>query len=440
MTASAHASWQDAYAEAAARLAGQAPAARLIFTGASACVDAIFRIDAGRLATLIAPRAASSEDDTRGAELLNRVLARITRGRGGELLTRWPAGPSWIHELLGQPERRQVGGTGPQASWALATVGARSVLALADRSAEQLAVIDPRAGVCTADAVVPAGALTPHGSPSKLPHCILEFTAGTSRDGVTVPRSSRIILRFGDEPIERDGHFLAMTPELAPSAGAGLVSGLNGPGDVNNAERDWLSALTGAWSRAGLPVIHHELAEFPTPRRLREAARLGMVTSLGLSLSELYMLTGGTGDPRRLARAVARQCGVRRVIVHADDWALAVHRDDPRHTEQVLLAGSAFAAARARTGRPAAILEPAPDAMYTADLPAGGPLGDGWRATCVPAPHLRRPAGTVGLGDTFVAGLLLAESLPAAQTHDTAENSAVSRTTRNDAPNRITQH
>ena len=32
----------------------------------------------------------------------------------------------------------------------------------------------------------------------------------------------------------------------------------------------------------------------------------------------------------------------------------------------------------------------------------------------MPAPHLRRPTGTVGLGDTFVAGLLLAESLPAA--------------------------
>jgi ADP-dependent phosphofructokinase/glucokinase len=344
-------------------------------------------------------------------------------GRGGELLTRWPAGPAWICALLGPPDRHQVGGTGPQASWALAAVGGRSVLALADRSPEQLAVIDPRIGLCADGAIVAAGSLTPSGQPTKLPHCILEFTAGTSHGDLILPRSSRIILRFGDEPIECDQQFLAMTPALAAAAGAGLVSGLNGLADDGSqndgTERDWLLALVRAWSDAGLPVIHHELAEFPTPRGLRAAAGLGPATSLGLSLSELFTLTGSRGDPRLLAREVAGLSGVGRVIVHADDWALAVHRDTPhqedgRHQQAVLLAGNAFAAARARAGQPAAALDPAAEASYTDDRPADGALGDGWRATCVPAPHLRRPTGTVGLGDTFVAGLLLAESLPLA--------------------------
>jgi ADP-dependent phosphofructokinase/glucokinase len=138
---------------------------------------------------------------------------------------------------------------------------------------------------------------------------------------------------------------------------------------------------------------------------------MGTVTSLGLSLSELFALTGSRGDPRLLARDVAGWSGARRVIVHADEWALAIHHGDERHQEQVLLAGNAFAAARARAGQPDANLDPARDASYTDDLPASGALGDGWHATCVPAPHLRRPTGTVGLGDTFVAGLLLAESL-----------------------------
>jgi ADP-dependent phosphofructokinase/glucokinase len=160
-----------------------------------------------------------------------------------------------------------------------------------------------------------------------------------------------------------------------------------------------------------LPVIHHELAEFPAPERLREAVAMGLATSLGMSLSELSMLTGTTGDPRLLARDVAVMARARRVIVHADDWALAVHRDDPGHTRDVLLAGNAFAAARARTGEPSSVLEPAPEASYTDRLPPGGPLGDGWQATSVPAPYLPRPAGTVGLGDTFVAGILLAESI-----------------------------
>ena len=61
-------------------------------------------------------------------ELVGRLLARIARGQGGELLTRWPDGPGWITALLGPPDAYQVGGTGPQASWALATVGAASVL------------------------------------------------------------------------------------------------------------------------------------------------------------------------------------------------------------------------------------------------------------------------------------------------------------------------
>jgi ADP-dependent phosphofructokinase/glucokinase len=421
------ASWRDAYVGVAEHLAGQASQARQVLTSTNACVDAIFGIDAERLGRLLArPAAASasaSADDVAGGELVDRVLSRIVAGRGGELLTRWPAGPAWICALLGPPDRHQVGGTGPQASWALAAVGAHSVLALADRSPRQLAVIDPRTGLCADGAIVAAGSLAPSGEPTKLPHCILEFTAGTSHGDLTLPRSSRIILRFGDEPIERDEQFLAMTPILAKAAGAGLVSGLNGlAGDGSQddtAERDWLLALVRAWSDAGLAVIHHELAEFTTPRGLRAAATMSPVTSLGLSLSELFTLTGSRGDPRLLAREVAALSGARRVIVHADDWALAVHRGtshqkDVRHTEEVLLAGNAFAAARARIGQPAASLDPAPDASYTDDRPADGALGDGWRATCVPAPHLRRPVGTVGLGDTFVAGLLLAESLPPA--------------------------
>ena len=342
---------------------------------------------------------------------MSRVLARITRGQDGELLTRWPDGPGWITAVLGTPDRYQLGGTGPQASWALATVGAASVLALADRSAEQLAVIDPRTGVCADGIVVSAGSLVASGAPTKLPHCILEFTAGTSCGMVAVPRSTRIILRFGDEPIERDEQFSHMAPALAAGAGAGLLSGLNSLPDNGNRDRRWLAALARSWSQAGLAVIHHELAEFPTLARLREAVRLGPVTSIGLSLSELFTLAGRQGDPRLLAQQVASQYGARRIIVHADHWALSVHRSDQEHQERLLLAGNAFAAARARIGQPTAVLDPAEEAIFTDDLPPSDVLNDGWRVTCVPAPHLSRPASTIGLGDTFTAGVLLAESL-----------------------------
>ena len=133
-----------------------------------------------------------------------------------------------------------------------------------------------------------------------------------------------------------------MAPALAAGAGAGLLSGLNSLPDDGDRDRQWLAALARSWSQAGLAVIHHELAEFPTLTRLREAAGLGLATSLGLSLTELYTLAGRRGDPRLLAQQVAGQCSARRVIVHADRWALAVHRSDPTHQERVLLAGNAL--------------------------------------------------------------------------------------------------
>jgi ADP-specific Phosphofructokinase/Glucokinase conserved region len=409
MTAAARMTWQETYDQVAERLSGQAEMARLIFTGTSACVDAIFRIDAGGLSRLFAQPGAESGP---GADLAARVLSRITQGRGGELVTRWPGGPAWVCGLLGQPDRYQVGGTGPQASWALAAIGARSVLALADRSAEQLAVVDPRTGVCAGGTIVAAGSLAPSGTPAKLPHCILEFTAGTRHAGMVIPRSSRIILRFGDEPIERDEQYRTMTTNLARTASAGLVSGLNGLCDGDRAGQAWTRELAGEWSAAGLAVVHHELGEFRSPQRLQEAAALGTATSLGMSLSELFMLAGSRGDPRLLAHEAALHYRVPRVIVHADDWALAVHRADPRHEAGVLLAANLVASARARAGQPAARLDPAAGASYTDDLPPGGTLTGGWRVTSVPAPYLPQPAGTIGLGDTFTAGLLLAESLP----------------------------
>jgi ADP-dependent phosphofructokinase/glucokinase len=367
-------------------------------------------MDAARLSRL-ATAARAGDGNGIGAELMDRVLTRISRGQGGEMLTRWPGGPGWIADVLGTPDQHQPGGTGPQASWTLATIGAASVLALADRSAEQLAVIDPRAGVCAGGTVVPAGSLAGSGAPTKLPHCILEFTAGTRFGTLTVPRSSRIILRFGDEPIERDEEFAHMASALASGAGAGLLSGFNSLPDDGDRDRQWLVALARSWSRAGLAVIHHELAEFPTLARLREAVGLRLATSLGLSLSELFTLAGRRGDPRLLAQQTAIQYGARRIVVHADHWALSVHRSDPKHQERVLLAGNVFAAARARNGQPAAVLDPAEEANYTDDLPPSDALDDGWQATCVPTPHLRRPASTIGLGDTFTAGALLAESL-----------------------------
>ena len=44
--------------------------------------------------------------------------------------------------------------------------------------------------------------------------------------------------------------------------------------------------------------------------------------------------------------------GLPEAVVHADHWALSVHRGDPGHEADVLVAGNTLAAARARAGAP----------------------------------------------------------------------------------------
>jgi ADP-dependent phosphofructokinase/glucokinase len=353
-------------------------------------VDAIFPVDTTGLLRLGTAVASPHPIARAVAEAL---LSRVASGRGGELLFRWNDGAEWVRQLLGEPARTQIGGTGPQASWALAEIGAPSVLALRDRSAQQLAVVDP------------------HGEPTKQPHCILEFTAGTPFVDTSVPRSTRIILRFGDEPIEQDENYFDLTPHLH-GVQAALISGMNSlrPDDVQ--AKSWLTELSTRWREAGVGVVHHEMAEYATLRHMDEAIDARIGTSIGLSLAELRTLAGSTSDPAHLAAALGERSAATRVIVHADQWSLAVYKAADAPPRRQLLIGNLLAAARAQSGQPVADLFVDAEAALTDDLPPSGPVTDGWAAISAPSLYLSRPATTIGLGDTFVAGVLLGDSLP----------------------------
>jgi ADP-dependent phosphofructokinase/glucokinase len=395
----------DGYAGTAEAVRAGAPRAAPLLAGFNTCVDQLHHLDGGALDAL---------GDVTGAlgALTGELLARISSGRDGEVFVPDPSLAPGLSALLGEPEKRQVGGTGAQAAWTLAKLAAPSVVALADRSAAQLSVLDPAIGLTVGSEVRAVRDVLPAGEMTKPPHFIVEYTAGTRWRGGTVPRSSRIIVRLACDGLEIDDAFAALGPI---SAGAGLVSGMNGLAADDITAHEWLTGVLARWREHGMPMVHLELAEYPRAGDLaRMLDRYGRyVHSLGLSLAELRDLHPGT-DPVRAARAVAEHYDLDRVCVHADEWSLAVHRGEPGVQVAALRTANLLAASRARAGAPTADLTISPAAVFATDRPAAGPLGDGWRADVVPVPYLARPVATVGLGDTFVAGLLLSACMPTA--------------------------
>jgi ADP-dependent phosphofructokinase/glucokinase len=130
-----------------------------------------------------------------------------------------------------------------------------------------------------------------------------------------------------------------------------------------------------------------------------------------MSLSELRALTRSSANPAELALGVAQLGSVDRVCIHADTWSMSVHRHDRAVEVMMLLTGNLMAASRAAHGVPSAELDIHPLATYADDFPRSRDLGAGWRVDCVPSPYLYQPRSTIGLGDTFVAGTLLAHGL-----------------------------
>jgi ADP-dependent phosphofructokinase/glucokinase len=406
--------WHTRYADLAAELVEYAPAAGPFVFGFNVCVDHVWSVGADMLHRIA--RAARAERPTPGPgqRLCAEVLDRITAGRGGEIFCDWADGPAWLSKLLPEPDRRQVGGTGPQAAWTLAELGARCILPLADRSPAQLSVLHPNIEVAANDALIPVGELaSADDGPGKPYHGILQFTAGTAYSGGVLPRSTRIILRFAADGIECDQGFTDLQPKLLPAVSGAVVSGMNGIPAGDTSSWTWLESTLDDWAEAAVPHVHVELADYPSLPELQAAAAFGAgrAESLGLSLSELRALGGSDVQaPAQATIAVAERYGYRAVVVHADYWSLAVHRGDPATVERRLMAGNLLASVRAAAGSPQSTLAIPPGAVLVDDHPRSGPVGDGWQQSCVPSPWLRTPRSSIGLGDSFVAGFQLGAS------------------------------
>ncbi len=394
------ANWSGLYRDLIAdipRIAHQAP---LMLFGLSACVDA--RIFAHELKPLFAPTA--PKEARAFGEL---VKDRAQRGIGGEVRIDWPEGPAWLAQHV--PITYALGGTGPQAAWSLAAIGASALVAFEDRSAHKLKQVHPDILIAENGKAVRAAEIIPRG-PRQPEIFIIEYTAGRAIDDATPKRSSRIIVRFHDPGLEHDAQFETLSIALAPKAGAGLISGFNSiPYDRIDSEVAEVTRMTRQWRAAGLPTIHLELAGYDTPRhRDRVIERLqGSITSIGMSHSEFVQLVPEGTNLEQDMCDLGDRLGLERVCVHADHWAAAATQGDAEEERLALMMGCLLASTRAAYGVPAYPHDIDARATFT-DPPFSVLSKRGrWSFVSCASPHLEHPAGTVGLGDSFTGGCLL---------------------------------
>ncbi len=399
--------WATAYAALAGALPAMAADARPVIAGFSAFVDALVRLDH---AEVLLADGAPPEARRLGQELLRRAQAGI----GGEIGLSWPEGDAFLDARL--PHVTRVGGTSAQIANVLAPLGVDVLLALADRSAAQIGVLDPGVLLAKGDDLVAVGAVQPGGDSAKPRHWIFESAAGSSIGGETVPRSTRVIVRLADDGPELDDAFARVSPKLAARAGAAVLSSLvSTPDDQIDLAISAVSGLARSWRAAGLPVIHQELADYGSrpalPEKLLSALR-GTITSVGMSLSEWRTLSGGAApEDTDAVRRFAEKWSLDRVAIHADEWAMAVTHGDAAREQKALMTGCLLASARAGLGRHSLPVRCPENATFL-PLPAFAPLADDWSVVACPAPYLPSPASTIGLGDTFVAGCLLVLGQP----------------------------
>lgn len=408
------------------RLAARGEPERAVACLTSACIDVVVDLGAADPPPDPGPDA---------SKLLARLRERAGRGVGGEFVIDWDGAVDWVKAHM--PHHLAWGGTGPHAAMTLAAVGAKAVIALNDRSAEMLGVVPDGVLLATPWGLRPAGDLT--AAPGIQQNVLIfEFTRDVPALGVIPPRSSRIIVRLGDLGIEPDAQFDALFGRRAVALGAGLVGGFQCvPEALLEREYARVARLAALWREDGAEVVHLELAGYETRAAALDALEniSPHMTSLGMSESEFRDCFGETVTVEAMRR-VARRYGLERLCVHADAWAASATRGCIMREREALMLGSLLAAARAVRGRADAPTRLPPTATLTPPPFADSPRDAGGHAfVSVPTLYLSRPRTTLGMGDTFTAGCLLALS-EARQDRKPAEMASASRLSSSKEENR----
>ncbi|MDQ3694584.1 MAG: hypothetical protein M3464_13305 [Chloroflexota bacterium] len=431
-------------AEARAADAAASSPWRLAF-GFTNSIDRIISLDGRALGSLARREGAgldtSPPDQPRTpAELLSSLLAYVRSGQGGEI---WIAGPRLRNWITAHFEgRSQAGGTGARGANTLAKLGFTSILHVTTLPAEQAALIDNSGRVVIprdSGLMIPRIAMRPNDPVRE--HFIFEFQAGMTvslaTETVVAPRANRVIVALDPvnfrHPI--DPHFIDAVGDPTLRVRWALVSGYSQVADITmcNARIDETVTAIQRWrQKAAPPRIHLELAAMPDANVLAAVLdRLAPeVDSIGLNADELSSILSLQGNQtpagaEALVNVLAKlryRLRVPRLSLHTQHYCLSLTPENPITEQEALLYGSLVSgtfARRADFPSPADLRQTlALDGPCTSGLEFEATLArhqaltdgvsrqeDDWLVV-VPTLAVSRPATTIGLGDSFTAGVL----------------------------------
>lgn len=441
--------WRARYREACERALHAAAQHCRVACGFTNNVDRIADVDGAQFSRLLAQQGVALPAG-RGptlvrtpAELLAAMAALIRSGHGGELTVLDGDLYRWVEAHFAFRGAAQLGGTAAQAAQTLALLGFDTLLHVTSLSPEQAALLDGsgRLQIASASGLLPPCAAARPDDPTMV-HVIFEYAAGTRIEAggerAAAPEANRIIVSY--DPINNellfDPLYAGAVADPAAHVGAVLLSGYNQVSTIGLCRQriGETVALLRRWKAAQPQLLTHlELGGTPDEEYL--AAILdgfaGEVDSVGLNADELNDVlrlwgqghAAGAADLVNGAQQLQSRLGCGRLNVHTQNLCVTITRGDAHAEQDALLYGSLVAGTRARLAAfpqhhdvarvlDAAQVAPAGLHMLSGvaatlgDAPGGiARLGEG-RLVVAPTLAVANPAGLVGLGDSFTAGVL----------------------------------
>ncbi len=326
-----------------------------------------------------------------------------------------------------------LGGTGAQGAAALGAIGYPLLVHLTDDSAAVRELLSyPDVSIVSEGRTVPVTAVRAGGNPVR--HFILQFQRG---DVVTIrgekqvlPDSNRLIL--DDDQIHKvlpiQTNFLRYIEENAQDFSAYSISGFN---LITDEQRllDVLAVLEPHFARVKEAnpecVLYLEAAHYLEPTvQIRTLDRLSKhLHILGLNEEELVVFARRVGvevdncDLKSVLHglsAVNDHFAFQGIVLHTKDYAMYFGQELSRgDLEKGLTLGNLLAGTKARIGhygtimdcRSSLALELSEVGLKFAEELAT--VATDKKMCLVPSRYMKQPTSTIGLGDTFTAGMQL---------------------------------